>query len=103
MTMPVLSVEALQVDLPPGSDRAHAVQGLSLQLHAGQTLSSVRENTGFALPAVEPTPQTPPPTAEELRLLREEIDPHGLRDLELLGTRDRLFRIYSLVAGGAPV
>lgn len=72
-------------------------------LHAGQTLASVRENTGFALPAVEPTPQTLPPTAEELRLLREEIDPHGLRDLELLGTRDRLFRIYSLVAAGQPV
>jgi len=28
---------------------------------------------------------TPPPSAEEVRLLREEIDPLGVRRLELLG------------------
>lgn len=68
-----------------------------VSLHRGQLLEEVRAHTGFDLPAVDPLPETVPPTAEELRLLREEIDPDGLRDLELLGTRDRLFRIYSIV------
>jgi glutaconate CoA-transferase subunit B len=65
--------------------------------HRGQTLADIRGNTGFELPALEPLPATPAPTPEELSLLREEIDPDGLRDLELLGTRDRLMRIYSIV------
>ncbi len=72
-------------------------------LHPGQTLREVREQTGFPLAACDPLPETAAPTAEELRLLREEIDPHGLRDLELLGTRDRLFRIYGLVSSGVRV
>jgi glutaconate CoA-transferase subunit B len=39
-------------------------------------MERVRASTGFAIEAVEPTAVTPPPTAEELRLLREEVDPH---------------------------
>ena len=41
-----------------------------------------------------PGPETPPPTANELRLLREEIDPFGIRRLETLsgGARKRLLR-----------
>ncbi len=71
-----------------------------VSLHRGQTLAEVRAHTGFALGALDPLPETLPPTAAELRLLREEIDPDGLRDLELLGTRDRLFRIHSLLSRG---
>jgi len=35
------------------------------------------ENTGFPLQVPDKVPVTPLPTAEELRLLREEIDPKG--------------------------
>lgn len=52
-------------------------------LHAGVTFSDVREATGFEL--LEPdgdVPVTPPPTAEELRLIREVIDPLGVRRLD---------------------
>ena len=47
-----------------------------LSLHPGVTLEQVQANTGFALGVREPLPTTAPPTDEELRILREEVDPH---------------------------
>ena len=44
MNPPVLQVDQLHVDLPAGGDRVHAVQGISLQLQAGQTLCVVGES-----------------------------------------------------------
>jgi len=49
-------------------------------LHPGVTVEQVQEATGFelVLPDGE-IPTTPAPTERELRLLREEIDPGGMR------------------------
>jgi glutaconate CoA-transferase subunit B len=47
-------------------------------LHPGVTLEDVLANTGFALDVPKDVPATPLPTAEELRHLREEIDPKGV-------------------------
>ena len=47
-------------------------------LHPGVTVEQVVENTGFELLMADEVEQNAPPTAEELRLLREEIDPTGL-------------------------
>ncbi len=47
-----------------------------LSLHRGVTPEKVVENTGFQLTFAEPLAVTPAPGDEELRLLREEIDPH---------------------------
>ncbi len=44
MNMPVLSIEKLSVALPAGADRVHALQDISLQLQAGQTLCVVGES-----------------------------------------------------------
>ena len=44
MNTPVLHIDQLSVRLPAGADRSHAVQGISLQLHAGQTLCVVGES-----------------------------------------------------------
>ncbi|MFI8766769.1 CoA-transferase subunit beta [Streptomyces sp. NPDC053792] len=52
-------------------------------LHPGVTVEQVLESTGFALTAPDEVPYTRDPTAEELRLIREEIDPKGLRDREV--------------------
>ncbi len=47
-------------------------------LHPGVDLDTVRENTGFYLPVIRGLAQTHAPTATELRLLRDEVDPRGL-------------------------
>lgn len=44
-------------------------------LHPGVALAQVQENTGFELPAAQTVRETTPPTADELRVLREEVDP----------------------------
>jgi len=41
---PILQIANLQVILPSGSDRAHAVKDVSLTIHAGQTLCVVGES-----------------------------------------------------------
>ncbi len=43
-TDPVLVIDKLHVALPPGSDRAFAVEDISLRIHAGQTLCVVGES-----------------------------------------------------------
>ncbi|MEU3749228.1 MULTISPECIES: CoA-transferase subunit beta [Streptomyces] len=52
-------------------------------LHPGVTVEQVTAATGFALTVPDDVPYTREPTAEELRLIREEIDPKGLRDREV--------------------
>lgn len=47
-------------------------------LHPGVTVDRVRENTGFDLGRIAHITETVPPEAEELRVLRDEVDPHGV-------------------------
>ncbi|MDP8905638.1 MAG: hypothetical protein M3N29_10085 [Chloroflexota bacterium] len=47
-------------------------------LHPGVTLERVREAMGWQPRVAVELTQTPPPTAEELRLIREELDPAGV-------------------------
>jgi glutaconate CoA-transferase subunit B len=47
-------------------------------IHPGVTLEEVRAATGWDLRAAADLQATPPPTAEELRLIREELDPEGV-------------------------
>ena len=46
-----------------------------VSIHPGVSVEDVIENTGFPLNISSDVPRTALPTAEELRLLREEIDP----------------------------
>ncbi len=74
--------------LPPDTGPAYVVSTLALMdyepetcrmrlksLHPGVTVDEVKVNTGFELIIPEKVGQNEPPSAEELRLLREEIDP----------------------------
>jgi acyl CoA:acetate/3-ketoacid CoA transferase beta subunit len=54
-----------------------------LSLHPGVGREEVLEATGFELAADAEVPETRAPTDEELRLIREEIDPNGARDREV--------------------
>ncbi len=51
-------------------------------VHPGVTVEQVQAQTGFSLVIPQEVPQTEPPTIEQVRLLREVIDPRGLRKLE---------------------
>jgi glutaconate CoA-transferase subunit B len=46
-------------------------------LHPGATLDQVRETVGWEPKVAERVATTPPPTEEELRLIRVELDPGG--------------------------
>ncbi len=54
-------------------------------IHPGATLERIQAKTGFPVAAAPDCRETEPPTAEEIRFLRERIDPLGVRRLELLG------------------
>ncbi len=53
--------------------------------HPGVTVEDVRKKTGFELEIAADLHETPAPSEQEIRLLREEIDPLGVRKLETLG------------------
>jgi glutaconate CoA-transferase subunit B len=47
-------------------------------LHPGSTADQARENTGWELKVSPELRQTEPPKSEELRILRDELDPQGI-------------------------
>jgi acyl CoA:acetate/3-ketoacid CoA transferase beta subunit len=58
--------------------------------HRGVPVERIRAKTGFELAIAPNVHETPPPTVDDVRLLREEIDPFGVRRLETLaGTARR--------------
>ncbi|MFG3252934.1 CoA-transferase subunit beta [Streptomyces sp. NPDC048172] len=52
-------------------------------LHPGVTAEEVQERTGFALEVPAEVPETRAPTPDELRLIREVLDPEGAREREV--------------------
>jgi len=80
-----------EAGLPPGTGPYRVVTNLALMgfdeetkrmkllaLNPGVTLEQVIENTGFELIIPDEVGHNEPPTAEELRVLREEVDPNRL-------------------------
>ena len=78
-----------EAGLPPGSGPYRVITNLAvlgyhprskrmeiLSLHGGVSIEEVRQNTGFELPEAEGMRETEPPTPQELRILREEVDPY---------------------------
>lgn len=53
--------------------------------HPSVTIEHIQRKTGFDLQIAPDVHETPEPTADDLKLLREDIDPLGVRRLELLG------------------
>jgi acyl CoA:acetate/3-ketoacid CoA transferase beta subunit len=54
-----------------------------LSVHPGVTVDNVREATGFDLQVDSDVPETRVPTTEELIIIREVLDPQGLRFKEV--------------------
>jgi hypothetical protein len=67
-------------------------------LHPGVELGRVLAKTGFDLEIARPLQASRPPSNEELRLLREEIDPLGVRRLELVSGAERRVLLRSILA-----
>lgn len=55
----------------------HAIRVISL--HPGVSFDEVQDNTGFELAAAPDLSTSPAPTDEQLKLIRERLDPHDLR------------------------
>ena len=68
-----------------------------LSLHPGVKEERVRRETGFFFDAPQSPPTTEPPSAEEVRLLREEIDPLGVRRLEFMTAQERLAALKEIL------
>jgi glutaconate CoA-transferase, subunit A len=68
-------------------------------LHPGITIEEVQEATGFPLTVAKDLGATPLPTAEELRILRQEIDPLGMRKVEFVAGKERGPLLMSLIDG----
>jgi len=49
-----------------------------IALNPGITVENVKENTGFEILIADKVEKNDPPTAEELQILREKVDPDGL-------------------------
>jgi glutaconate CoA-transferase subunit B len=74
----------------PGRGPAVVVTGLGVykfgdsgemylaSLHPGVTVDDVRENCSWDMPVADGVVETPPPSGEELRLIRQDLDPEGI-------------------------
>ena len=72
----VSNLGVFDFDTPDHSMRVRSV-------HPGVAVEQVQEATGFPLSFHAGVPETRTPTLEELRLIRDVIDPNGLRDIEV--------------------
>jgi glutaconate CoA-transferase subunit B len=60
-------------DFEEGSNRMRLIH-----TYPGETVESIQEATGFELLVSPDVSEFPAPTVEEIRLIREEIDPNGV-------------------------
>lgn len=67
-------------------------------LHPGVTVDQLQDQTGFAVRISPRLEETEPPSAEELRVLRTEVDPLGIRRLEFVASAQRSDLIDDLFA-----
>ena len=67
-------------------------------LHPGSSLKRIKAKTGFAFEVADPLGLTQDPTDRELILLRETIDPLGIRELERLSGPARKAKIKEILA-----
>ncbi len=66
--------------------------------HPGVDIKRIQARTGFELIISDEVQETPLPTQEELKLIREEIDPLCIRRLETLGGAARRKLLHEIIA-----
>lgn len=104
--------ERRRAGLPPGKMRLITELGIFemderdrllhlVNIHPDVTLEEVRDRTGGELLVSDKLAVTEAPTRDELRQIREEIDPFGIRRLEFVASKDRLSLIESILQAEA--
>jgi glutaconate CoA-transferase, subunit B len=68
-----------------------------ITVHPGITMNRIQAKTGFEFDVSPDIQQTPRPEDKEIRLLREEIDPMGIRRLELLSGAARRELLHEII------
>lgn len=68
-----------------------------VSLHPGVAIEQVQRHTGFSLELAPNLGETPLPTEQELRLLRQQIDPLGIRRLELMSGAERRELLHQIL------
>jgi glutaconate CoA-transferase subunit A len=68
-----------------------------ISIHPGVALDDIRARTGGEFVIADPLPHTEPASENELRLIREDVDPFGIRQLEFVPSRDRLALIQRIL------
>ena len=74
----VTNLAVLDFETPDHSMRLASV-------HPGVSVDEIVEKTGFALTLPDNVPETRSPTAHEVQLIREVLDPNRLAEKEVLG------------------
>lgn len=69
-----------------------------ISYHPGVSIARIQAKTRFELEIAAAVYETEPPTTEELELIRHEVDPLGVRDLELLSGNARRKRLREILA-----
>ncbi len=68
-----------------------------VSVHPGESVKRIQAKTGFELEISPDLHETPAPTAGQLDLLRQEIDPLGIRRLELLSGAARRTLLHEIL------
>jgi glutaconate CoA-transferase subunit B len=68
-----------------------------ISYHPGTTIQQIQARTGFELEVAPQVTETPLPGTEELQILREEIDPWGIRRLEALSGNERRQLLHEII------
>jgi acyl CoA:acetate/3-ketoacid CoA transferase beta subunit len=78
----ITNLGVFKIDADFGSMRVHSI-------HPRVSSEQIKENTGFEIPIPRGILETTPPTDQEIKLIREKIDPLNIRQLEILSGEER--------------
>jgi len=93
MPGPIIVVTNLAVLVKDEDERPFRIESL----HPGVDAQTVVDATGFELEVPDSIPTTAEPTAEQVRLLREEIDPFGTVKFDFVSGRERLAYLQGIL------
>ena len=90
---PIIVVTNLAVLVRDDDERPFRIESL----HPGVDAQTVVAATGFELEVPDDIPVTAEPTPEQVRLLREEIDPSGTVKFDFVSGKDRLAYLQGIL------